>query len=321
MTLNFLKKQTIRLTLALIGTITLSPITAHAEELTDSGQEYLEQIVINNQKNLSENIAIINVEELAQCESMENIKYKISDILYEKQITDLLKEYAHYFDLDEENVVALAKEITNNYTSEEFLDTYNIGNTTIGKTSYTYDTVEAGIMTFVYNLYKSPENFGYSKEDFRLNNAKKTLQYESNVAVLENGYTVDQFMGKVCDGINLDASLAASVSSSETGHYSSRMCREDNNYGGIGGVGHFVTLPTPEAGVIYYAMNLKRIINAYYDENNINVSALSGIYVNGKKGSVAPEWVANVNRFYGYYEENKEEYFDESMDDVVKLCK
>ena len=147
------------------------------------------------------------------------------------------------------------------------------------------------------DIYRSPSRYGVTSEEI-----KKELvvdQYKNRVdgkVYLSNGLTYEQYLGKICDELNVDKELALAISYLETGYLKSNLFNLSNNVGGQRGSGGWLKYPTLEAGIIGHVITVKALIeNNGIDTTSPNaIRDLSSIYVNGHANNPSDSWTSKV---------------------------
>jgi hypothetical protein len=216
------------------------------------------------------------------------------------EFDNCVSEYASYFHMDGVEVAKAANTFTNHYTEnmEYFNDT----------------TTEGFAISFVYSLYNGNlDSFGLERSCYMTEEEVTFIEVDevNETVILENGYVFDEFVSHVAYSIGEDPYLALAISHFETGYQSSYQAREKNNFGGLKNSDGFFTLPTPEAGIVYFVMTVQSILNNYEVDN---LEELSGVYVNGDIDSIDEIWVSGVNSIY-----NKINDLDEEVSLVKSL--
>ena len=205
--------------------------------------------------------------------------------------------YAQKFNLNVNKVLEIAHNYTNNYTSEMYIIDHIIGPESVKQKMGSFKSEEAGIIYFVRDIYRSPSRYGVTSEEI-----KKELvvdQYKNRVdgkVYLSNGLTYEQYLGKICDELNVDKELALAISYLETGYLKSNLFNLSNNVGGQRGSGGWLKYPTLEAGIIGHVITVKALIeNNGIDTTSPNaIRDLSSIYVNGHANNPSDSWTSKV---------------------------
>lgn len=92
---------------------------------------------------------------------------------------------------------------------------------------------------------------------------KTTIQYEP----FQSEYTheMDKLIEEECMRQGIDESLAIAISRLETGHYTSRLFTESNNFGGMGDGTRYYEYKTPADGARAFVEMVARYITNGYD--------------------------------------------------------
>lgn len=239
----------------------------------------------------------------------------------DEEYNKYLKTYAEYFHLDPNKVVEFAETATENYTLPF--------NEVIGMDYYDLNSKEAACMVFVHELNRNNlavplENYGLSTSYFVVDPTVTPLPSDK---ILSNGQTFEQFLGHVCDLLQIDKSWILGITYLETGRLTSDIALNKNNFGGLRGNDGFFTYISPEAGIIAHCRNLKRY--EYFGLQSIY--ELAGKYVFGNSsliyqvnenpsdptlasyGDTMKTWVNSVTWFHDEFKNNAVQVFGESQ--------
>ena len=227
-----------------------------------------------------------------------------------------LSTYASYYNFDARKVIKLARKLTNNYT---------IGFEAINNTDqYDVTNDEAACLMFVSQLKRG--NLTSSLEKFNLNLDYFVLEPEDEIQslssnVLDDGLTFSQFVGKVCDLLQVDKYYVLSVIYSEVGEDLDCKCaREYHNFGGIKDrdTSEFIKYPSVQAGIIAMCRTLKR----YEQYNFDNIYNFCGMYRFGDPERYSETWINRVTWFHYKITKNKDYYFlPETRENNLKLTR
>lgn len=182
------------------------------------------------------------------------VKDKIkNNIIEEEPIQkNLIKFFCEkVYGLNFEIVYNLACDLTNNFTSNEYLETLNPGFSTDNKKT---NNIEHGIITFVRHIYQKPKDFNLNKDDIidtRFINDEKGNE-ESKVKYY-------------CDIYGIDPVLTLAIQYQESYYggkkYSSNAYIKYNNPAGLispGEPNKLWKFPSPDAGIIEHIVQLKK---------------------------------------------------------------
>lgn len=220
-----------------------------------------------------------------------------------KQIIDNnIIYYAKYFNLDTQRVVKLARDLTNDYTSEEFLNDHSIR-----KEDGKFASLEMGIIHFVRYLYRNPANYGVDNSIITSYNVDKVKNRVDGHIRLSNGMTFEQFFARICDVYGINKVFALAIVYEESGIMTSFLFNNKNNMAGLRANVEYFSFPTLEAGTIVYVLTLKNLLaRTGVDSFDINqVYTFSGLYVHGNSAEPAEHWTQNVTRYMRQIEEKK----------------
>lgn len=205
--------------------------------------------------------------------------------------------YAQKFKLDVNETLRIAHSYTNNYQDTSYLNSFVIGPDSIKNREGSFASEEAGIVYFIRDLYRYPENYGTSINKIRLSESPDVQKNKiDNVIYVDNGKTYEQYLGYICDLYGLNKEIALSISYLETGYLTSGLFNLSNNVGGQRGYDGWLQYPTLEAGIIGHVIGLRSIIRSYnIDLNKENaIVELSSIYVNGHENNPSYSWTEKV---------------------------
>ncbi len=264
-----------------------------------------------------------DIEDKEEVENQEVIEeVEVHEETREEKYDNLIRTYSNYFLFDADKVIKLARDLTDNYT----IDFSEVSN----NTSYRLENMEAQVMVFCHELNRDNlvfplSDLGYTVESFKSGAERVTLSAQVEEMgytieefqaankpnhlhenfVLSGGYSYSQFVGKVCDLLDMDKNYALAISYLESGSVGSDIALNKNNFGGLRGKDGFFTYDTPEAGVIAFLRNLKK----YERFDFTSIEELSGKYVNGNPSTPAPTWIKNVEGFHYQITSEPERYF------------
>jgi len=255
-------------------------------------------------------------------EVIETLEPEVHEETREEKYDNLIRTYSTYFLFDADKVIELARKLTDNYT----IDFSEVSD----NTSYRLENMEAQVMVFCHELNRDNlaiplSDLGYTVESFKNGTERVTLSTQVEAMgytieefqaankpnhlhenfVLSGGYSYSEFVGKVCDLLDMDKYYSLAISYLESGSVGSDIALMQNNFGGLRGKDGFFTYDTPEAGIIAFLRNLKR----YERFDFTSIEELSGKYVNGDPTTPAPTWIKNVEGFHYQISSEPERYF------------
>ena len=252
----------------------------------------------------SENvISLDGIDDKSGSISEQEIIKDFVDFRNKRKLDNTIAYYAEQFHLDANKVVEVARQMTNNYESDEFKN-----NNTIKPGDGKFSSMEAGIVYFVRYLYRNPILYGTTSAEI----GDRGIVTTSNEKVdghirLANGLTYEQFLGKIADMYGVNKTLALAIVYEESGIMTSSLFRNSNNMGGLRGGSGWLKFPSLEAGTICYIFTLKNLLDRSgldsYQQSS--VYAISGIYVHGNAAVPSPDWSGKVLNFMNRIENNK----------------
>ncbi len=269
-------------------------------------------------------------EKTMETSEISEVEAEVQEETREEKYDNLIRTYSNYFLFDAEKVIKLARDLTDNYT----IDFSEVND----NTSYRLDNMEAQVMVFCHELNRDNlvfplSDLGYNVEYFKSGRGRVTLSTQVEAMgytieefqdlnrpnnlhenfVLSGEYSYSQFVGKICDLLNMDKSYSLAISYLESDCVGSNIALMKNNFGGQRGKDGFFTYDTPEAGVIAFLRNLKR----YEGFDLSSIGELSGMYVNGNSSVPAPTWIGNVEGFHFQISTESEKYFLDTSETLV----
>lgn len=293
------------ISLSLITSILInehSYVYAMEEEIRKekTGENDVFEIVYGDVLEASEEISFpIYENELVSVSSLVNEDYEQKRI---NSYDELVREYSDYFNLNEDSVIEIARNYTNDYKSST--------NFFINGKSFNVNDKELFAMAIVYNIYSYPNDYGVDRSDILLDRDITNISYTNNDIILNNGYSFNSYVKYICDKICVDESLVLAIMNYETGYLSSNQALYKNNFGGLQGASGYITFPSPEAGIISMILNLDRIYEVYPIND---IKDLSGAYVNGSVLRPCNHWVISVSSIQNDILINEEETFGYSL--------
>ena len=214
-----------------------------------------------------------------------------------RQKDNTIKYYASKFNLDTNKVLEIARKITNDYTSEDFLKTNVIGDSKVIDKVGSFNSFEAGVVYFARDIYRHPKRYGTTDEEIIISYDVHT---ERNIVdkkiMMSNGMTFEQYYGKIADLYNIDKATALAMVYLESGRMKSRLFVNKNNIGGMRSGSTWLSFPTLEAGIIAHVMTIRSISNKHgFDITDPDgVLKFSGVYVNGSTANPSEKWTSDV---------------------------
>lgn len=256
----------------------------------------------------------------AQLKNSKKTQETISYFSPDRYAYSQIQTYANYFQIDPLFAEKLAEVATDNFASEEYLETLNIGPAEFKQEKRTWQTREAGILAYIRCLYQKPKVFTecIAKLDpkdidaLSLTEEQKQLLHqvaagESNLKLSmittpdelweyeECGLTQKQFMNYIGQVMDTDPYLAPAINYAEMAYVRTGDEAPKNfNYGNYRGNGEFYTYPSKEAGMIIHVLNIMSKLG----EKDVTtfVTTESGAYVHGPSSGIEHDytWEKNV---------------------------
>lgn len=220
---------------------------------------------------------------------------------------DVFNKYCGFYGVDVDEAYALANTLTNNFSSESFQTTFNIGNTTFYQKTRTYPNIQSGIIAYIRCLALNPEEYGVSKELIKNKEAKNY-----------NG-SYEAFTKEVCDIIGVDSNRMLAIIYQETGELSSSAFNNKNNPAGLmtsNGVKKFYT---KEQGIIESVFN---VYFRFYQNKNCSIEDIGEVYCpigaeNDPTGMNA-SWVSGVRNYENNILSNPEVFDNEHSNGILR---
>jgi len=215
-----------------------------------------------------------------------------------RKIDNTVGFYAQRFKLDTKKAIALARELTNNYTDEKYLQTYTITNNP--NSTEINPNQEAGIIRFIKILNSYPETFGLEWEDIHVSDERDTVRVrnEKGQIIMKNGMTFEQYVAKISNIFEMDPVLSLAIIYNESGRCRSPLFINNNNVAGMKSIDGWAKYTTLESGVISYLYNLNIILNKYQFDTNTEegLMNLSAVYVNGDINTPSLTWYDTTSK-------------------------
>lgn len=252
-------------------------------------------------KNEVENIIKTNEVVIIENENNEK-KEKIIQITEEEKY---IKKYSQIYGLNYDVVLNKAKELTDNFSSPDYLETYNINGSQILWKERKYDSKELGLLIFTRTMYYRPENFNLTKEETR--NIEDTYVQQLEYKDMVKYYC--KLFGQV------EPELCMAIICSESGpDLSTKAFNEKNNPAGLmeSDGNTLATFRNKEAGLI----ELISLLNYKYmlDKELYKLDPIDAIKkiresyapdnVKNDPNCLNKNWIKNVTYYYNLFKEN-----------------
>lgn len=269
-------------------------------------------IIVNNRsysasiEKLEEAAPVMLNAEVEENETGESKANFLNDNAYLKRFDNYLNNiqkdntiiyYANKFKLKEDVILRLVKNLTDDYTKEEYLKTNVIGSSSIIAKLGSFNSFEAGVAYFMRDIYRNPERYGTTSSAIVASSAiEKNTNIVKGTIYMSNGLTFEQYYGKIADLFGINKSIALAMVYHESGNMKSGLAVNKNNIGGLKGGGGWMAFPTLEAGVIAHVLTVKSISekNGFDISDPDGIYKFSGIYVHGNVNSPSEDWVNKV---------------------------
>lgn len=277
---NVLLQEKVEVKLASI--VPAVDVATEFNELEEEVDGVVFEEISNSLEKSSNNLEMV-AKENAQNEERE---------IYEQYLT----LYSSFYHLDSSKVIEIARRLTNDFTKD-----FSLVN---GTALYDTSNKEAEVLTFVYLLNKeelnaTSEEIGYTIDQLKLDYEIDPLINRESVY---NGITISQFIGHVCDLLNVDKVLTYAISSGETGYQTSNLALNNNNFGGLTSDGiTFYSYTTPESGVIAFVECLNQ---GYYSQGLTTPDSMAGKYCPGSS-----TWASFIYDMMWTINNNYDDYF------------
>ncbi len=264
-------------------------------------------LIINGKKMESSNVESKAVESGLQKDETESFFLKdkyvnmLNDNLKNRQRDNTVKYYASKFKLDVDKALELVHNYTNNYTDESFLQNYVIGPDKVKERMKSFPSEEAGIVYFIRDLYRWPENYGLTIGDVRLSEeCSITRNISDGKIIMSDGLTYEQYVARISNLYNLNPKIILAISYLETGYLQSGLFVYNNNVGGMKGYEGWMEFTTLDAGIIAHVLAVKAIADNYGIDLNSDtaIAELSSVYVKGYYGSYDAHWTEKVTTIF-----------------------
>jgi len=260
-------------------------------------------LIINKNKTfayeISQSSEIISENNVVDGKKLSDIPYftELNTRIQKRQKDNTVIYYADKFKLNINKTLEIVHKLTNNYDDAAYNKNNIIAPQNLVSKLKAFDSFEAGVVYFIRDLYRYPENYGSSIEEIRLDETPTVNNNVKNgIIYMENGLTFEQYVGKICDLFGVNKSLTLAIIHEESGAMTSGLFKYNNNIGGLRGYGGWMSFTTLEAGVIAHVISVKSLADKYNIDTNASDAAgrLSGVYVKGNPNSYSESWTGKV---------------------------
>lgn len=213
--------------------------------------------------------------------------------------------YANKFHLDVEKTLDIAHKLTNDYKDEKFNTNYVIATDKYIDKIGPFNSFEAGVIYFVRDISRYPTRYGTTREEIRVSDEVDNSRNIIDGIIYIDGFTIYQYLGRICDLYDVDKALVLAISYQESGILKSKLFVNNNNMGGHRSSTGWAKYATLESGIIAHVLTVKGIIDKYEIDMTAEdaIYQLSGPYVLGRKGQVSENWAQKVTIFVNRIQE------------------
>lgn len=197
---------------------------------------------------------------------------------YQMEMSQLVKKYCDIYEIDFDIAYNKLCELTDNFTSEDFMNRGHIPGVTCNKQEVYTENKELAILVAIRHFKQIPGDFGLKKDELYTG-----VHYES-----EESY--EMIIAKYAElfGISEYRDLAYGIWFSETGG-NSRLLVEDNNFGGLKDGDGMASYANREMGGIEFIVTISKFV----DMGKTTPVELQGNYAPSFEND-GEQWVANV---------------------------
>lgn len=230
---------------------------------------------------------------------------------YYSEMADLIYKYCNIYNLNSCIIYNKALELTNNFTSESFLNDNRIDGSLVYKKERKFETKEQGILFFVRHVAQIPEDFNLTRDQIKITDNNLCTDFEEQVRNL-------------CEVNNFDYEFLMAIIYSESGvDLSGSVFNDNNNPVGLydSNSEQFFYFETIEQGIIdsIACIKYKYIEDMNLDSNNIlnDLEVIKSIHApkddEKDKENLNDNWIDNVKEIYynlkldnNYYKNNRQ---------------
>lgn len=176
-------------------------------------------------------------------------------------VAELIDEYSQIYNVDSSLLYQRAKEITNGFSTPEFVNHNLIKGTTAARQERSFESLKAGILCYVRSVAKNPEIFGFDKDEISTGGSYKF-----------NG-CYEEMVEKYCNILGYNPEVIVGIAYTECGEgLDSLAFREKNNSSGTMIGGTITEFDSLDDGVIFTILNLKY---NYADFNQLGIEGFA----------------------------------------------
>ena len=261
-------------------------------------------------KALEKNTNAIHVDNMTTYEHIQNIK-----VVEDKKVDspklirldsedvnlitrDMIRKYCSIYQVSEDVVVNILEKLTNNYTSDEYLNDCNITGIVCKGKQVEPSSYEELLIYVVRNIKQDPGKFGLTYEQVNVNTGYiSDSDYYKEIAYYSRLF-------------GLDEALVAAIVNSECG-FDSNLFNVYNNPAGLRLSSGWWQFSTKEEGFIELCLELIKYYNKIdVPRNQVDYDTLTKIRdIHAPLSDGNNYWLGNVTESYQKYDMNRDEYF------------
>ena len=261
-------------------------------------------------KALEKNTNAIHVDNMTTYEHIQNIK-----VVEDKKVDspklirldsedvnlitrDMIRKYCSIYQVSEDVVVNILEKLTNNYTSDEYLNDCNITGIVCKGKQVEPSSYEELLIYVVRNIKQDPGKFGLTYEQVNVNTGYiSDSDYYKEIAYYSRLF-------------GLDEALVAAIVNSECG-FDSNLFNVYNNPAGLRLSSGWWQFSTKEEGFIELCLELINYYNKIdVPRNQVDYDTLTKIRdIHAPLSDGNNYWLGNVTESYQKYDMNRDEYF------------
>ena len=261
-------------------------------------------------KALEKNTNAVHVDNMTTYEHIQNIK-----VVEDKKVDspklirldsedvnlitrDMIRKYCSIYQVSEDVVVNILEKLTNNYTSDEYLNDCNITGIVCKGKQVEPSSYEELLIYVVRNIKQDPGKFGLTYEQVNVNTGYiSDSDYYKEIAYYSRLF-------------GLDEALVAAIVNSECG-FDSNLFNVYNNPAGLRLSSGWWQFSTKEEGFIELCLELIKYYNKIdVPRNQVDYDTIAKIRdIHAPLSDGNTYWLGNVTESYQKYDMNRDEYF------------
>lgn len=263
----------------------------------------LDELEENAQLEISYRESIVAQQRLTSAGDLEVKQLEPIEVELPQEETEeekYIKLYTDIYGIDYQKVYNKLAEMTNDFTDENYLNQFIIGESKLKGLDVQCESKEMALLIAIRGMYMLPENYGFQSGELMTG-----LEYESE---LDNTHQI-AYVSRV---LGIDPALNYAICRAECG-FNSEMFLTMNNPSGIRFDGEWARFPSRTAGFIEQACELLK-----YKIKGIDTIEGIGAKHAPTIDPANANWVSNVTMIYAEALERYDELFG-SEDEVLKL--